>query len=317
MSGNEKVCDLKGTLPELSLDVGGVAHLDPNFDRYFKLYDFARLDGHFDQYFIGSVASASHKIAVNYWLVERAGATVLVTHGLFDHTGLYLHLVKSLLDQGFNVVSVDLPEHGLSSGRYGDLDSFAIYAEALEAVTDAITPSLEGKAYYAVAQSTGAAAVLKSLLRRKDVRSFDKIVLLAPLVRVRSWLSINILYRVLKPFKKGVKRSFSTNSHDPDFCYFLKHVDPLQPRMIGVRWVRAMLNWAEEITAADPISVPVAIIQGNADNTVDAEYNLPLLRAKFPDSTLAIIEDGMHHLVCESPDIREQVFTETLRFLND
>jgi alpha-beta hydrolase superfamily lysophospholipase len=52
-----------------------------------------------------------------------------------------------------------------------------------------------------------------------------------------------------------------------------------------------------------------SIIQGTADETVDWKYNIKKIEEKFIGSKVYLVNGGMHHLVNESNDYREHVFS--------
>ncbi len=112
---------------------------------------------------------------------------------------------------------------------------------------------------------------------------FDKVVLLAPLVRAAwngAWYQV--AYWVGQNFLERVPRRFAANSNDKDFLQFLEHDDPLQTRYVSVRWVDAMLRWESRFDYFEPTDKPTLLLQGQRDSTVDWRYNIPLIRKKFP-----------------------------------
>ena len=68
------------------------------------------------QHRIGTITSSEYRLVAQYWLPEKAHATVLIVHGYYDHIGLYRHVIRFFLEQGYAVLGFDLPGHGLSSG---------------------------------------------------------------------------------------------------------------------------------------------------------------------------------------------------------
>jgi len=60
----------------------------------------------------------------------------------------------------------------------------------------------------------------------------------------------------------------------------------------------------------------IHIIQGTGDTTVDWQRNLPLIKNKFPQSTVYKIDDARHHLVNESEDYRAMAFEKVSEILS-
>ena len=86
---------------------------------------------------IGTFLSGGYTlIAQHFQLPEAGAATVFLLHGYYDHAGLYGHLIRQCLALGYSVVIIDLPGHGLSSGKPASIGSFEEYSEALESVLE-------------------------------------------------------------------------------------------------------------------------------------------------------------------------------------
>lgn len=290
------------------------AHFEADFLLYQGFYGFEALAGLYDDLAFGYINSGDYRVACMRWTQHRAHAQAVVVHGLFDHVGLYIPVIECLLKQGLNVVAFDLPEHGLSSGREGELTSFSVYVDALDTVISALCKD-DGHAgsmpLYALGQSTGAAVIMNHILRRQQsdaALAFDKLVLLAPLLRVVSWQKIRISYQILHRFIKRVPRDFLINSHDTHFHTFLKEQDPCQPKSISVPWVKAMLDWDKAFCALRQSEIPGVLVQGTQDQTVDAAFNLPRILSKFPNLKVSQVEGAYHHLVREADPWRSEVF---------
>ncbi|MFA5630012.1 MAG: alpha/beta hydrolase [Porticoccaceae bacterium] len=286
---------------------------EPVAGKYLRLYgmDYSETDSatHYLHRW-GRVTVPPYTIACHYWLPQQAPTLpekgmVMVVHGYFDHVGLYGHLVRHLLEQGYGVVAFDLPGHGLSSGERASIASFDDYVDVFEAILSLVKRAFP-VSLCAVGQSTGGAILLKHLsLGNRDLA---RVALLAPLVEPAQWWFNRIIYALGHRVLKGVKRVFKVNSGDADFVRFIEHDDPLQPDYIPIAWLGAMRGWVRECRAMKPCDFPATIIQGTADTTLSWRTNLRILRRKFPAATVVLIPEARHHLVNESPPLRQQVF---------
>jgi len=276
-------------------------------------YHFDQLLGHYDEYRVGVIES-QHAFVCHHWRRSDAKRSALVVHGLFDHVGLFLPLVKYLLTQSYNVISVELPDHGLSPQKYGSLANFKQYSQAIADLFNSpqITISTPVSA---LGQSTGGAVLFDYLSSNAGTSKVDQLVLLAPLLRVRSWRLIRISYFLLHLFLKKVPRGFAENSHDPRFSEFLEHHDPLQPKFVSVDWVGAMLDWERAFHLLAPVETPTLLIQGTDDNTVAHDFNVPMYAEKLPNLRVEMVEGAFHHLVGEADPWRFQVFDLVGQFL--
>lgn len=253
---------------------------------------------------------SDYRIVVQLFQVPAPRGTVLVMHGYFDHVGLFDHVIEHLLAAGFDVVSFDLPGHGLSSGDRAAITSFSEYQYVLDAVLAGLAKTRLVVPLSVVAQSTGGAIIMEWLLRSgatNDTCPFAAVVTFAPLVRPVNWAFNRTLYVLLRFFRRYIARKFAPNSHDEDFLRFLREQDPLQSRFLSVRWVGAMKKWIPRIERATPCPYPLVVVQGDEDGTVDWRHNLKVVREKFTGARVHMIATGRHQLANESPALRAQV----------
>ena len=249
-----------------------------------------------------------YELVCQVWWPERAKATLFMFHGFYDHTGLYRHVIEWALDQGFAVIACDLPGHGLSSGERASIRDFAEYQDTLQGLfAQAVSLDLP-QPWHLCGQSTGGAIVVDHVLNAgTDSPAQGQVILLAPLVRPRSWGWSQLSYYLLKPFVRGIARRFSENSNDPQFLTFLQ-ADPLQARRLPTAWVGALSRWIKRIEAAPASTRQPLIVQGQADMTVDWQHNLQVLNAKFNRPQVLMLPEGRHHLANETPDMRREFF---------
>lgn len=285
---------------------------DPVWSEYFQTYGMLDIIENY-QWCAGLLPESSFELVAQHFFQQEdvpVKGTVVVVHGYTDHAGIYGHLFRYLLEQGWNIVCFDLPGHGLSSGEGYAIHSFDEYSDILENLLTEYQPYLTGPLVL-LGQSTGGAIILDHHRLFADRPSFSHIshrVLLAPLVRPASYWTIRLQYLVLSPFLNRVKRYFSVNSHDEDFLAFIRETDPLQQKWVSVSWVGAMLDWVDKIETADTTDVALTVIQGTEDDTVEWQHNLEVISKLYPNAELHRVKGGRHHLVNESEVWRDQVF---------
>ena len=261
----------------------------------------------------GSFNAEGFTLACHYWLPSLAKGTIFIFHGYLDHVGLFNHLIRFSLQNDYAVVAYDLPGMGLSTGERASIDSFDQYYGCMETCIQGFRKCAP-KPWYGVGQSTGAVALIQQILT-KGMSPFSKIALLAPLIRSYGWTRSRWTYTFGRFFMRSIPRVFVENSHDKDFLNFIKKDDPLQPKRLPTRWVGAMKQWIENFDKFAVNDSQILIIQGLDDTTVDAEYNISVLRKKFPNAKVKEIPQGKHHLVAESAPYRAQVFAAVKSYL--
>ncbi|MEE4249071.1 MAG: alpha/beta hydrolase [Alcanivoracaceae bacterium] len=284
--------------------ISGEAH------RYARFYgiDFANQFPDLLHAF-GYFEAAGHTIAVHAWRPAAPRGSVLVCHGYFDHVGLFRHVIRHLLELNYAVLAYDLPGHGLSSGPQAAIEDFAIYREVLSQCLANKANSFP-KPWHVIAQSTGGAIIMDYALhgdRTGEPFPFEKMILLAPLVRPANWRYGAALHSIVRPFRDYVRRSFQINSSDPEFRHFLQHQDPLQSQMISARWVSALKRWIPDFERASRVKISPIIIQGDLDETVDWRHNLNVIEDKFSSPEIHLLSGARHQLANESPAFREKI----------
>ena len=233
---------------------------------------------------------------------EARGDAVLV-HGYYDHVGLYGHAIRYLLGRGFRVHAYDQEGHGLSSGEQASIASFDRYASALAAFVETVPTSAGVR--WIVGQSMGGSVALEYLDRHPEA-AFDRIVLLAPLVRPWQWPLNRLVWLAARPFVRSVPRTFAANTDNPEFLPLLR-ADPLQAKTLPVAWVTAMARWLREFEGRGPSNRQLTVIQGGHDRTVDATHNLGVLKRRYPVEVLNL-PTARHHLVNEAANIRDEIW---------
>lgn len=297
----------------------------PAFTDYFAHYGFVELSAAkpHAQYRIGTLALTNGLLLVTHsWSQVDARASVCLFHGLFDHAGLYLTLVEHLLSEGLNVIAVDMPGHGLSEGARAAIQSFTDYTGVVESAVSHAKQVAPDLPVLALGQSTGAAAVMNYQLAVGERSALTKAVYLAPLIRPHKWALIRGAIALLGPVLATFPRGFSVNSHNQDFCDFLKLHDPLQARNLSIPWLKAMSSWVAVITqrfgqgkaVAELADTPLLIVQGTGDKTVDWQKNIEYLQELAPHAQIVLVDQAKHHLVNELDSFRTPVFESVAHF---
>lgn len=296
---------LRARLPPLRVDVP--SDHDTEARRYLAFYGLdleQRYPGL--KHHLGTFAAAGYHLVGNVFVPPEARGTALLLHGYYDHAGIFGHLIRYCLDRRLAVAIFDLPGHGLSSGEPATIASFGDYQSAFSAFLEHVTPL--PRPWHLLSQSTGAAVAMEHLLAngiRKANSPFANVVLLAPLVRPHGWPWLRFAYHAARPFVQARPRLF--RGENAEFVRFLREDDILQARTLPVAWVTAMVQWMQAFERHVPSDLPVHVIQGDRDRTVDWRYNLAVVSRKF-DASVHMLDGAAHHLVNQPPALRERLF---------
>ena len=258
---------------------------------------------------LGCFSAAGYQIAAQLWTPAQPRATLILLHGYYDHAALYRHVVQWAVSLELAVLACDLPGHGLSSGARASIGDFGEYQQVLAGLlTQAQRLGLPAP-WHLCGQSTGAAIVMDHLLHQPVDSALGQSILLAPLVRPRSWNWSKTSYRMLKPFVRQLPRRFTENSSDAEFIRFVHHHDPLQPQVLPTAWVGALARWVPRIERAGRSAHSPLVVQGEQDMTVDWRHNLKVIEAKFAAPQVLRLGQARHHLANETAALREEFFT--------
>ncbi|WP_413375126.1 alpha/beta hydrolase [Alkalihalobacillus sp. 1P02AB] len=263
-------------------------------------------------YQYGYVHSGNKEIYLQSFSPNNPRGTVFLMHGYLDHLGCLSHFITYLTGQGYQVIGFDLPGHGLSTGEKASIDDFQEYVAVLDNVinlvmNDVYTP------LYLVAHSTGAAISFSYLV--KQHHCFERVVMIAPLIRAASFRISQIMFVLAKPFIKQFPRVFWANSNEQAFLEFIKK-DPLQAKKLSMNWIGAKLKWFNTIKGGQACECDVLILQGDQDKTVDWKYNLSYLEKSVPNNEIHVVEGGGHHLLNEVQLLQEKIFNQIERFFS-
>ena len=232
--------------------------------------------------------------------------TLVHLHGYYDHGASYPSLQRWALKNNLYYVTTDLPGHGLSSGERASIDSFDDYQNLLSSLVEVLEAENLPRPWLLSGFSTGGAIALEQQLTKTH---FDHLLLLAPLIRPVAWQPKLVSWLWLpRLLIKNLPRKFTDNSNDVDFLKFAKQQDCLQSKQLPLAWISALGRWIKWIENTKPRGVEALIIQGDADSTVDWQYNLPEIRRLIPQAVTKIIAGGAHQLLNDAQEQRCQVF---------
>ena len=309
---------------------------DSPFARYLHLYGFCELIAdlsrdsknttQFEAGFIPCDSSVKKDECLFAVRLSQADSrqskrrVALLSHGLFDHCGLYLALIKTLYLQGYDVIAFDYHGYGLSSGEATHCDSFNDYLNDLMRVEE----TLNGRpADVYAGQSTGCAIISLMLDKRAQnmcanasaEKKSKAVILLAPLAYPRGLRSIRLSYFFLSPFIHWFPRTFRCNSSKLSFVEFIKSRDPLQSLAIRLSWIRALFQWRKDIEKLKPNLCNALIFLGDKDGTIDQAAVRRCYARLYPQAVWSTVVGGGHHLVNERDELYMSIDRQIGEFL--
>ncbi|WP_257350981.1 alpha/beta hydrolase [Pseudalkalibacillus decolorationis] len=252
---------------------------------------------------------------VQIYSPKESKGTVFLLHGYLDHVGSLRNMIQYLNTLNYTVISYDSQGHGLSEGESASVDDFSDYVFTLEQLVQRARDEMSAP-FYVIGHSTGGAIAINYVLKHRN-HHFNKIVLVAPLIRSNHWYLTKLGFYLARPFPflDDIHRNFRENSSNKKYLTFTKK-DPLQPNAIPLEWLESLIEWNVKIQTYSPTNADTCIIQGNKDKTVDWKYNLAFIKEKFHLLQVFHIKNGRHALFNEKKQIQEEVFAKIRQFIH-
>jgi lysophospholipase len=248
------------------------------------------------------------ELLVRHWASQSTPpwVTVIIVHGLAEHSGRYEHVGERLAAAGADVVGYDLRGFGASGGQRADLDDWTVLHDDLGERL-AATRSAAGERPVAIyGHSMGALVVLGYAL--SDRPRPDAYVLSAPAIEdsIPAWQRVGIrTLSLVAPRTKVPNRIDGTVlSRDPSVGE--RYIaDPLTVHATTARFAR--LAFAEQkrvIAGLDRLDVPTLVVHGGDDRLVPTASSERLER--LPVVTRRVVPD-LRHEVHNEPEGLEVV----------
>ncbi|MFG6148210.1 alpha/beta hydrolase [Halobacillus sp. B23F22_1] len=215
-------------------------------------------------------------------------ATIIIVHGAFEHAGRYVHLVKKLEQDGFEVKINDLPGQGMSEGKKGHIRSFNDY---IKKVSEWVEEADKDLPVFLLGHSMGGLIVTRTLQQLKI--TVDGVILSSPAFSIKNGASkpmevlsrgLNIVWPAFKVSSSLAPETVTTNQE----MIASDQSDPLIIDKVSVRWYiefqRSIKKAFKEVKYFPDI--PLLIMQAGDDLIVDRRrtyqwFNLVCTSEKF------------------------------------
>jgi alpha-beta hydrolase superfamily lysophospholipase len=210
------------------------------------------------------------------YLVDEPKENLFLVHGLGEYSGRYIDFIKKLND---------LPGHGNSPGKRGDIKSFyEIYS-----FIDEFAP----EDFILYGHSLG--GLISSRYCEMDLKKPKKLILSSPalgnIAQKKFLLKIMSIFPSLS-FSNGIPAEEISSDEKENQRY---KDDPLIHDKITVRTAKQMFEEAEKaLNQIDEISIPTILLYGEEDKVINKfEYN----KIKNENLELVNFRLGKHELI--------------------
>ncbi|MES2901157.1 MAG: lysophospholipase [Pseudomonadota bacterium] len=254
----------------------------------------------------GLVAPHSHQLhaadgtplhVTDYLLpAHSAHGSVVIMHGLGEHSGRYRRLAQFLAECGMSVRCYDHRGHGRSGGDRGDVINGDAIVEDAQRIVDEFSARFRDAPFLLGHSMGGLFAARFALARLAPLRG---LILSSPALAVpmsgTQKLMLSVMHTVAP--RLGVPNGLQSKFLSHDMAVVAAYrADPLVHNKISARLLRSMLSSIDYCMAqAHTLSVPTLMLVAGEDHLVDLEGSKQFF-AKLPPA-LAQFEqfDGFYH----------------------
>ncbi len=245
--------------------------------------------------------------------VENPKGTVIITHGIAEHSGRYEEVASFLNTKGYNVVRYDIRGHGQTQGKRGRLKSFHQVIDDLHELVKH-ERKLETKNIYLLGHSMGGLIVDLYAVKYGDVEGI--ISSAAPSYYLKDVLPLRIIgYKWLGFLRK--KTDFSdgrlARNKAVEEAY---DQDPLNLKhfyfsLVGNMFVSGVKYLNKHLKS---FQTPVLFLHGGADKITPSEFSKRIFDLVVIEDKRLIVYPESYHEILNDLD-KEKVMQDIVDWL--
>lgn len=210
------------------------------------------------------------------WIPQTPRGTVLISHGLGEHTGRYAHVAEALAEPEvrFATLAFDYRAHGRSPGRRGAISSFDDMLDDLRAGIATLARNEMPRPWIVLGHSQGGLIALRALNASAPI---DGLILSSPALEVRIKVSLwkRALAHVLRliapslPIDGSVPAAWLATRPGYDDA---RRADPLVHGKVCANVYFGLKEWGPRLLAAAPtLTTPLLVVVGAHDQITSAD----------------------------------------------
>jgi len=248
---------------------------------------------------------------------ENIRAVIVLIHGIGDHIQRFNHWAELFNREGIAFTGMDLPGHGRSQGRRGDIKSYKLLGEIIDILLNGSKKTFPGVPIFLYGHSLGGGIVLDYLIRNRP--EIKGAIVTSPWLRLPfepSRIKL-ILASVMKRLIPGLTQStglvIEHISHDENVLEKYRN-DPLVHGKISLRVFNGAMNAAKfSLAHASELSIKTLMMHGSDDLLTSPEASMEFARNN--NMVDLKIWDGGYHELHNEP-FKDEVFTYILNWIN-
>jgi acylglycerol lipase len=246
-------------------------------------------------------------------------ASVIIVHGLHEHSARYAHVGTRLAAAGFAAYAADHRGHGRSDGRRANIERMTLIVEDLSAFVHFALERHPGLPVFMVGHSLGGLIALSYATEARGV--LDGLVVSGPAVQAMAGSALQ--RRLAGPLSALVPNlgvvvvDAEKISRDPEVVQAYR-ADPLVYHgKVKARTGAEMLATMQSLPSRLPkLSLPLLLLHGTEDQICALAGSVMVHDAvSSPDKTLHRYQ-GLYHEVFNEPE-REAILTDLVSWLTE
>jgi acylglycerol lipase len=246
-------------------------------------------------------------------------ASIVIAHGLGEHSGRYATLAMELVERGYAVYALDHRGHGRSAGPRANIERFSYLVSDFAAFVGRCARQHLDTPSYVLGHSMGGAVAFAAALRLQH--QLRGLVLSAPALatetNVPRWQEWFVrLLAVVAPNAGALRIPPGAVSRDASIVMRYESDPLVHHGAVPARTVVELLNAMQGFPASvRELRLPTLILHGTADKLVALAATRPLYQAISANHRTLKLYDGLYHEVFNEPE-RAAVTADLLAWLD-
>lgn len=233
----------------------------------------------------------------NNYFIQNPTATIIIAHGIAEHSGRYEPLARILNDNGYDVITYDHLGHGKSSGARGKIKSFHDHIDTLNNIVSEEKNRTNNKIFL-LGHSMGGGIVNLYAVKYKDV---DGIISVAAATKTPSNAVVLkvIGFWYLRWVRLSTKMFDKHLAHDPNVVAVNKNDELMLKHfylgLVGEMFVKGVKYLNKNINNYE---TPVIFLHGSKDKIVDVSASKEIFeKINVDNKTIKIYENEFHEML--------------------
>lgn len=252
-----------------------------------------------------------------YWQAESTKATVVLVHGMGEHSGRYHHVAEKLTANNFSVVAFDHFGHGKTEGKRGHNPNFNAVLDSISKTIEKAIKLFPEKPIFLYGHSMGGNAVINFALKKQN--NLQGVIATSPFLKLafeppKIKLAVGKLLQKIAPsITMGNELDASHVSRDKiEVEKYLN--DHLVHNKISPNFSLTFIDtgkWA--IKNANKLNNKMFLLHGTDDKIIDYKGTQEFAN-NSNNATLKLYESGYHEL--HNDLCKDEMLEDVVNWLN-